>query len=249
MLRAAWLVGTLLVSSSALFAEPAQTRIVCRGNIHLAQREDLTKKLKRITGWSDLRFDRDGMLRLGTKEPVGGSPTARALLEQSAFGSNFIVLEDASKRSEVVFSRVIAGKWKYESSNSPSAFVVQIDFADFAHVMGDERAREAFDAGWGLLHELDHIVNESLDATSLGEAGECEDHINQMRRECNLPERASYFFTLLPLTSDPVFMTRLVRLAFEQEQTTPNKKKRYWLVWDANLVGGLDEQKQIASLR
>ena len=44
-------------------------------------------------------------------------------------------------------------------------------------------------------------------------------------------------------------MTRLVRLAFEQEQAPSNKKKRYWLVWDANAVGGLDEQKQIALLR
>lgn len=43
-------------------------------------------------------------------------------------------------------------------------------------------------------------------------------------------------------------MTRLVRLAFEQQQTPASKKKRYWLVWDAELVGGL-EPNQIAALR
>lgn len=126
-------------------------------------------------------------------------------------------------------------------------FVVQIDFADFDHVVGDERALAAFNVGWGLLHELDHVVNDSADATSVGEAGACEAHINQMRRECNLPERADYFSTLSPLATDTSFMTRLVRLAFEEQASANNKKKRYWLIWDARVVGGL-EQNQIAAL-
>ena len=67
-----------------------------------------------------------------------------------------------------------------------------------------------------------------------------------MCHECNLPQRADYFFTL---GTDTAFITRLVRLAFDQEQTSAGKKKRYWLVWDAKLVGGLNEQKQIAALR
>ena len=101
--------------------------------------------------------------------------------------------------------------------------------------------------GWGLLHELDHIVNDSQDATNLNEAGECEEHVNQMRRECNLPQRADYFFTPSPLSADSDFKTRLVRLAFDQEQAPTNKKKRYWVIWDADLVGGLDELKLTAS--
>jgi hypothetical protein len=43
-------------------------------------------------------------------------------------------------------------------------------------------------------------------------------------------------------------MTRFVRLAFEQQQPQAKKKKRYWVIWDANLVGGL-EQNQVAALR
>ncbi len=97
------------------------------------------------------------------------------------------------------------------------------------------------------LHELDHVVNESADAASLGQSGACEAHINQMRRECNLPERADYFSTLLPI-DDGMFRTRLVRIAFEQTLTAANKKKRYWLLWDANVVGG-QEQTAIAALR
>lgn len=129
----------------------------------------------------------------------------------------------------------------------PPAFVIQIDFADFDQLVGDERALEAFNVGWGFLHELEHIVNDSTDASSLGETGECEAHLNQMRRECNLPERADYFSTLLPI-ADGTFRTRLVRIAFEQTLTAANKKKRYWLVWDANVVGG-QEVNSIAALR
>jgi hypothetical protein len=144
---------------------------------------------------------------------------------------------------------VLLAKWKANAPDSRAAFVVRIDFADFEKVIGDARALQAFDAGWGLLHELDHVVNNSLDATCLGEPGECETHINEMRRECGLPQRAEYFYTYSPLTLDSVFITRLVQLAFEQEEAPGRKKKRYLLVWDANLIGGITEDKRIAVLR
>ena len=48
------------------------------------------------------------------------------------------------------------------------------------------------------LHEIDHVVNDSADSSTAGIAGECENHINQMRRECNLPLRTDYFFTFFP---------------------------------------------------
>jgi hypothetical protein len=159
-----------------------------------------------------------------------------------------VIIEDASNSSAVAFCRVIPGRWKSAASTSPPAFVVQIDFADFDQLVGDARALDAFNVGWGLLHELDHIAHDSPDAVLLSETGECEAHINQMRRECNLPERARYFSTLMPGTSESTFATRLVRLAFEQRQPEVNKKKRYWLVWDATMVGGL-EQNQLAVLR
>ena len=102
--------------------------------------------------------------------------------------------------------------------------------------------------GWGFLHELEHAVNDSSDTVTFGETGECEAHINQMRRECDLPERADYFSTLLPLSVDSTFRTRFIRLAFEQQQRAANKKKRYWVIWDASVVGGTEEN-QIAALR
>lgn len=243
------LVGFLLIVPIDLSAEPARSNVVCRDELSEVHRDQLASQLRRITGWPDLKFDRSGALRRGNAEPVAGSKSARDLIAKVIHGSHAVVLEDVSGNADVAFCRVLPGKWKTPSSINPPAHVVQIDFADFEQVLGDKRAREAFNVGWGLLHEFDHIVNDSPDATSLGETGECEAHINQMRRECNLPQRADYFYTLLPLSTDSAFMTRLVRLAFDQDQPSTNKKKRYWVLWDANLIGGLDVQKQVASLR
>jgi hypothetical protein len=242
------LVGILLLLPVNLSAEPTHSNVVCREELSEANRDQLASKLRRITGWAELKFDHSGFLRRGNAEPVGGSKSARDLLTKAIYGNHVVVLEDASKHADVAFCRVLSGKWRDHSSNNLPAHVVQIDFADFEQVVGDERALSAFNVGWGLLHEFDHIVNDSPDATSLGETGECEAHINQMRRECDLPERVNYFYTLSPLSADTAFTTRLVRLAFDQEQPG-NRKKRYWALWDANVVGGLDVQKQIASLR
>lgn len=189
------------------------------------------------------------MLRSGASRPNGGSKSARDLLMKVLWGDDVVVLEDVSRSSAVAFAQVTRGRWRHETTDSPSAFVVQIDFGDFEHILGDKRALESFNLGWALLHEFDHIVNASEDATLNAALGECEDHINRMRRECNLPERADYFSTFLPIITDSAFINRLVRLPFEQELTRGGKKKRYWLVWDANLVGGIDQVKQIASLR
>jgi hypothetical protein len=247
--RAVWLAGILLLLLPIeLQADQNRHNVVCREELSAARREELANKLRKITGLLDLKFDDNGFLRTGgVTTAVGGSPSAKQLLTNAINGGNVVVIEDASNSSDVAFCRVIPGRWKEHAAGKPPAFVVQIDFADFDQVVGDEPALEAFNVGWGFLHELDHIVNDSADATALGDSGECEAHINQMRRECNLPERADYFSTLLPI-ADGTFRTRLVRIAFEQPLPAANKKKRYWVVWDANVIGG-QEQNVIAALR
>ena len=248
LFRATLLVGTFLFAvQSDLLAQQNRNHVVLRDDVSLAHRQQLTTKLRKITGVADLRFDSEGILRQGSSEPVGGSVSARDLIAQTISGRNVVVIEQAKNRSEVAFCRVIPGRWKKNAANSPPVFVVQVDFADFDQIVGDEPALEAFNVGWGLLHELDHIVYDSPDPTSLAETGECEAHLNQMRRECNLPERAAYFSTRLPIGTDRDFTTRFVRLAFEQLDTSANKPKRYWIVWDANVVGGL-EPSQLAAL-
>jgi hypothetical protein len=237
----------LLFLPANLSAEQNHHNVVCREDLSPAHREELAGKLRMITGWPELKFDAAGVLREGNEAAVGGSASARELLADAIHGARVTVIEDASKRADVAFARVIPGRWK-KNVAGPPVFVVQIDFADFDQLVGDERALAAFNVGWGLLHELDHVVDDSSDATALGESGECEAHINQMRRECGLPERADYFSRLLPLNRDASFATKFVRIAFEQQLPQVNKKKRYWVVWDANVVGGVD-QNQIAVLR
>jgi hypothetical protein len=248
ILGAAWLAAILLFLPTDLLAETYTSNVVCRSALADQRREELAGKLRKITGWSNLNFDFTGALRLGTN-PVGGSKKARELLLRAVSGDTAVVLEDASKRADVTFCQVLPGKWKANVPDSRPAFVVRIDFTDFENVIGDARALQAFDAGWGLLHELDHVVNNSVDATSLGEPGECEANMNEMRRECGLPQRAEYFYTYSTLTVNSAFITRLVQLSFEQEDAAGKKKKRYLLVWDVNLIGGNTEDKRIAVLR
>ena len=197
----------------------------------------LESKLRQITGLPELRFA-EGVLRLNSANISGGSKSARALLEKTLQGDAVIVIEDASRRPDVVFARVGLAR-----DSTLNVFVLQLDFADFEFLMGDEPALKAFDVGWAFLHELDHVVEDSNDSTSRNEIGECEVHINQMREECNLPLRADYFHTPIPRSTDSEFTSRFVRLPFVRKTGIANKQKRYWVIWDAAIVGGLEEHR------
>jgi hypothetical protein len=219
-----------------------RSNVVCREDIENDDRTGLANKLRQITGLTELRFGDDGVLQLGAHVDSEGSKSARALLLRAVQGSKVIILEDASHRSDVVFARVIQGRWKQQVTRYAPVFVVQIDFADFECLIGDEPALKAFNAGWALLHELDHIVENSSDSSSVADVGECEDHINQMRLECNLPTRAGYFHSLFPVSGKNEFATKLVRLSFLAGDGLSEKKKQYWLMWDARIVGVTTER-------
>jgi hypothetical protein len=215
--------------------------IICREEISSARREVLAARLSAITGLN-VEFDENGALRLTREDAHEGSGTARNLLIKALNGRRVLILEDASDRQDVVFARVVPGRFKHHASEMPPTFVVLIDFADFDHLLGDDAALKAFDVGWAFLHELDHVVNDYADGASLNETGECEDHLNVMRRELNLPTRADYFFTFFPDAERSDFRTRFVRLAFDQADALTKKRHRYWVMWDATVVGGLSSQ-------
>ena len=248
--RLAWLIGTLIILScqTELLARNVSTGIFARDSISEHRRNELAAKLRKITGLRELAFAETGFLELGNTGSNGGSRIARALMSTAVKGNNLVILEDASSRPDVIFSNVVRGEWKSYQQSEASAFIVLIDFADFEHVMGDRRALSAFDLGWVVLHELDHIVNDSSDPDVPGDAGDCENHINLMRQECNLPTREEYFVSFLPTSKNSVFRSRFVRLAFSEWDSRTEKTKRYWVMWDASLVGGLDDLKQIANV-
>jgi len=235
----------LLFQGYAL-GQPTKPGITLLPDVAELHRLQLITKLEAITGWTDLEFDTAGRLRRSDQTTVGGSSAARSLLDRAMSGQHTILIEDASRDSEIVFARVRFARWKTLASGGSPVSVIEIDFADFEHVTGDHLALQAFDVGWVVLHEVDHIVNDSLDADRADEAGECESHINAMRRECSLPERGDYFFTFLPAAGDSVFAARFVRLAFERDLA--GSRRKYWLVWDATLVGGI-RSRELASLR
>lgn len=227
--------------------DSAPSKILCRPELADTRRQELAERLREITGWRKLHFDESGVLSFGATRAAGGSPTARALLEKAAAGDNLLVIEDASDCPEVVFSRVIEGRWTSRANGEsalPPVYIAQVDFTDFSRVKGDPEALAAFNTGWALLHEISHVVNDAADTERAGETGACEELINTMRRECDLAERAEYHFHFLPGFGRSEFKTKLVRLAFEQHEPATNRKRRLWLMWDADLVGGLSRPQR-----
>ena len=231
-------VCIVLIASSFPILASSSDKVVVRQNVSKANREELARRLQTITGWAKLDFDSDGALTIGDANAQGGSSSARDLLYRSISGNRVILFEDASSRKDVVFCRVVLGK--LDHAPNTEVHVVLIDFADFRQVTGDKKARAAFDVGWAVLHEMDHVVENSEDPED-DVPGDCEDHINRMRRELGLPVRNTYFFSFLPIRNDGNLVSRFVRLGFEQKNG-----KRYWLIWDAAVVGGLTSDAESA---
>lgn len=245
---ASCLLCVILCVGSTSHAREQFQNILCRPDLSSSHREALASKLRAITGWPKLEFEADGALRLGNgNDAVGGSASARRLLTMAMSGPNLLILEDASDRADVVFARVVEGRWTRAAASKPPVRLILIDFADFTHVIGDEEALAAFNEGWAVLHEIAHVVHDSGDAERNEGIGECEELINEMRRECGVAERAEYFFNYFPGQENTPFNTRYVRLAFDLKSTDAKKKKRSWIMWDGAVVGGLDTSKQVAS--
>ena len=242
-------VACLGVNTLSTFAADAVSRVMIKPEVSRLRRDDLTTSLRAITGLTNLKFDANGSLRLDGEPATSGSQSARDLLSQAVNGQNFIIIEDASSRSDVAFARVVPGRWLRGESTNPPAYVVLIDFTDFQRLSGDAEARAAFDVGWGLLHEVDHVVRDSEDAADQSAIGDCEDHINRMRLEVGLPVRVDYFFSRAYVKADANFSARYVRLSFERRDELSSQTKRYWLVWDAMTVGGFAGEGQRALVR
>lgn len=214
-------------------------KLVVRDSVSADQREELANRLRKITGWTNLTFNNDGALHANLKEVAGGSTIARELLSAAFTGKQIILFEDASSRKDVVFCRVVSGKLLPTIYPNEDVHVIEIDFTDFRQVIGDKEALAAFDVGWAVLHEIDHVISNSADPINNDVAGDCEGHINEIRRELGLPVRNNYFYDFLPLKNDSNLISRFVRLGFDREGGPTVRKKRYWLIWDAAIVGGL----------
>ena len=89
----------LLCFASSVYAEGKPNHVLLRDNVTQSQRLQLARALNKIAGSPQLRFDENGSLLLGSKDPKAGSSMARELLEKAVTGARVIILEDASTES------------------------------------------------------------------------------------------------------------------------------------------------------
>jgi hypothetical protein len=203
------------------------------------QLQTLQESLRQKSGFAELEFDRQGALALGNRQNIaGGSATARALLQAAVDSANLYELESHENSPDVAFARILDVEYRIdETGQRVNVYQAQIDFADFDSLRGPREAKASFDIGIALLHELAHGVLKLQDPPGdTDEIGECDAHINQMRRELRLPERLYYHpgISVTRIAGKGIVHARLVFV----ERATANAKSsgQYSLSWFASQV-------------
>jgi hypothetical protein len=204
------------------------------------QLQPLQESLRQKSGYVELEFDRQGALALGNRQNiVGGSATARALLQAAVDGANLYELESHERSPEIAFARIVESEHRLsvETGKRMTIHQLQIDFADFNCLSGAREAKASLDIGLALLHELTHGVLKLQDPLGgTDEIGECDAHVNQMRRELQLPERL-YYHPGISVARTSVGGVVFARLVFVK-RTGANAKPsaQYSLSWLASQV-------------
>src|SRR5262247_2560908 len=179
-----------------------------------ARVEELTQSLRRITGFGELHFVKDGSLVIGAARS-GGSAAARRILSSALSSGSVFIIEDHSGSPSVNFGQLDEGL-RFEDVMTGlrlDVWRVRLDFDDFREMEASREVRNSFDAGFTTLHELLHGLG-CKDATSVDELGECEETLNRARAELGLPLRDQYFGDELRMARQ--FVT--VRLRFRSDK-------------------------------
>jgi hypothetical protein len=201
------------------------------------------ESLRAKTGFQEMRFDESGFLTLGDRTRfAGGSASARELLIATIDGHQAIELEAHNNSPDIAFARITSGiiHISFQTEARIEARQVQLDFSDFAKLRGDREAIVAFDLGFAVLHELAHGVLHLRDAVGeTTELGECDEHVNRMRRELHLPERQGYTprvqWVVVPTSRRTArgFELIFIRASAESGRT---RTERFYLSWEAEKV-------------
>jgi hypothetical protein len=214
-----------------------------------AQTQKALESLRRKTGFLEMRFDESGLLALGDRTRfVGGSATARELLIATVDGRVAIELEAHDNSPHIAFAIITAGTvyTNFRTQARIEARQVQLDFSDFAELRGEPEVIAAFDLGFAILHELVHGVCGLRDAVGeTKELGACDELINRMRRELNLPERQGYSADAQSVLSSVAGATRRAELVFARERRESGRARTEWfyLRWDAKRVASATRSK------
>ena len=187
----------------------------------------LAAELRLATGLTDLSFETAGMLIAGTRIE-GGSAEARRLLANALSSGKRFEIENYEGSPDIAFARISAGEDLVENGVRLTVYRIQLDFADFKCLSGDQRAQAAFGVGLNVLHELTHGALGLMDPTNGAPIeGDCERIVNRIRAELNLPRRAKYDpeLTVSLLSSG----SRLVQASLFFIEETGEKRKLTWL--------------------
>src|SRR5574341_1090725 len=164
--------------------------------LNTKQLDEVLRSLRQKTGFLEMRFGEDGFLTLGDRTRIaGGSATARALLIATVDGVKAVLLINRRRSSEVSFARLAVPVTHISLTTGTriEAHPLELDFSDFERLRGEQEVIAAFDPGFAVLHELAHaVLTLQDDKTSAHGLGDCEEHINRIRRELGLPERQHY---------------------------------------------------------
>ncbi|HEX2490550.1 MAG TPA: hypothetical protein VHR27_14170 [Blastocatellia bacterium] len=209
------------------------------------QLDAVLTSLRDKAGFLEMRFDENGFLTLGdVTKFLGGSSVARALITAAVKMPTAVDLESHAHSSHVAFARLAKpiAYLQYSSGTKIDVFPLEIDFSDLLKLRGDPLALAAFDLGFVILHELGHAALGLRDAAGDPQGlGECEELINRIRRELNLPERQTY---VAQIYSSPAFpptqgSNKLAELVFARavEKKGRMQIEKFNLRWEASKVG------------
>jgi hypothetical protein len=203
------------------------------------QLQILRESLRHKSGFAELGFDQQGALTLGNRQNiVGGSATARALLAAAVDSADLYELESHERSPDIAFARLRDMEYRIsETGKRVNICQAQIDFADFDSLKGPREAKASLDIGIALLHELAHGVLKLQDPpVDTDEIGECDAHINKMRRELQLPERLYYHpgVTVVQLVDGRRIVS--ARLVFVKRGVNAQPSAEYSLTWSPSQV-------------
>jgi hypothetical protein len=172
--------------------------------------QQLLESLQRITGLAHLEFTRAGELTVcDWADTAAGSASARALLFRALHSGHAYTIEAHPGSPNVTFGQLDAGLI-YETADTGQRFTIwrlRLDLADFKRIDAPAAVLASFDVGFAFLHELLHGLGYE-DATEADALGPCEELVNQVRVELDLPLRAHYFGSALQVAT-AVFTIRL----------------------------------------
>jgi hypothetical protein len=156
------------------------------------------------------------------------------LLIAAVDSPNLYELESHERSPEVAFARIDESEDRLigETGQRLTIYQAQLDFDDFNRLDGAREAKASFDIGIALLHELVHGVLKLQDPQGVDQIGDCDAHVNQMRRELQLPERLYYHpcITVVRTTNGRgIVCARLEFVERQAGQAQPSAK--YQLTW------------------